>query len=95
MPPISWTSKWRMPIVRRPASRVIAKHSGSRSSSDSPASRALAQLGELRLELVVVEQLQLGLEAVDGLDALGVLLELTGFAHPQGLVEELRHGPSD
>ena len=37
MPPMSWTSKWRMPSTRREPSRTTAKASGSRSSSVSPA----------------------------------------------------------
>src|SRR3954468_20824330 len=36
MPPIIWTSKWRMPSVRREVSRTTAKVSASRSSRDSP-----------------------------------------------------------
>src|SRR5690606_13849888 len=36
MPPMSCTSKWRMPSLRRAASRVAAKASGSRSSSAVP-----------------------------------------------------------
>src|SRR5438132_7190286 len=39
MPPISWTSKGRMPTLRRAASRATAKASGSSASTDSPASR--------------------------------------------------------
>src|SRR2546422_802214 len=39
MPPISWTSKGRMPTVRRAASRATANASGSSASTDSPASR--------------------------------------------------------
>ena len=35
---MTWTSKWRWPIVRLAASRTHANASGSRSSSDSPAS---------------------------------------------------------
>ena len=88
MPPISCTSKWRIAIVRRPTSRVSAKDSGSSSSSDSPLAHALAQLGELLLELVVLEQLELGLPGVDPLDALGVGLELLRFAQPEGALED-------
>src|SRR3954452_8383695 len=36
MPPIIWTSKWRMPSVRRDVSRTTAKVSGRRSSRGSP-----------------------------------------------------------
>ena len=38
-PPISCTSKWRIPSVRRPASRTAAKASGSSWSRVSPAAR--------------------------------------------------------
>src|SRR5881628_688195 len=42
MPPISWTSKWRIPTVRRAASRHTAKASGRTSSSGpSPSIRFL------------------------------------------------------
>src|SRR5215211_7683579 len=36
MPPIIWTSKWRIPSVRREVSRTTAKVSGRSSSRDSP-----------------------------------------------------------
>src|SRR5438093_6606368 len=36
MPPMSWTSKWRMASRRRPASRTRAKVSGRTSSSSMP-----------------------------------------------------------
>ena len=89
MPPISCTSKWRMLIVRRPTSRVSAKASGSTSSSElALLLDALAQLGELLLELVVLEQLELRLPRVDPLDALGVGLELLRFAQPEGALED-------
>src|SRR5881397_41120 len=39
IPPISWTSKGRMPTVRRAASRATANASGGSASTDSPASR--------------------------------------------------------
>ena len=90
MPPIIWTSKWRMLIVRRLTSRTSAKVSGSRSSTGSPPARALAQRVGVGAQLVVVEQLELGLPGVDPVDALGVLLELPGFAHAQGTIED-RH----
>ena len=61
MPPISCTSKWRIPIVRLPASRTSAKHSYSRSSSGSGADSvgaagARPQLVGGRPQLVVVEE---------------------------------------
>ena len=39
MPPMSWTSKWRMLSTRRPPSRTTAKASGSRSSRVAPFAR--------------------------------------------------------
>ena len=35
-PPISWTSKWRIPVVRREASRTTANASGRMSSRVAP-----------------------------------------------------------
>ena len=55
---------------------------------------ALAQLAGVLAQLVVVEQLQLRLPRVDGVDALGVALELLAFAQAQGAIEE-RHGSKD
>ena len=54
------------------------------------AARALAQRVGVRAQLVVVEQLELGLPGVDPVDALLVLLELACFAHAQGAIED-RH----
>ena len=89
MPPMSCTSKWRMVIRRLPTSRVSAKDSGSASSIERPSFLdALAQLGELLLELVVLEQLELRLPRVDAFDALGVGLELLRFAQPEGALED-------
>ena len=45
-----------------------------------PVAGALAQRVGLRAQLVVVEQLELGLPGVDPVDALRVLLELLAFA---------------
>src|SRR2546427_6809302 len=39
MPPMSWTSKWRMPTLRRAASRQTAKASVRTSSTVSPPAR--------------------------------------------------------
>ena len=55
---------------------------------------ALAQRVGLGAQLVVVEQLELGLPGVDAFDALGVLLELLALAQPEGAVED-RHGSED
>ena len=76
MPPISWTSKWRWPSARLPASRVSAKDSYRRSSSDSPFRCALAQRRVALAELVVRLELELGLEGVDQLDVPLERLEL-------------------
>ena len=51
---------------------------------------ALAQGVGVAAQLVVVEQLELGLPLVDALDALRVRLELLAFAKPEGAVED-RH----
>ena len=53
------------------------------------ARRARAGVG-VRAQLVVLEQLELGLPGVDAVDALGVLLELLALAQPQGAIED-RH----
>ena len=50
--------------------------------------RALAQLGELLAQLLVRGLLELRLPGVDPLDALGVGLELLGFAQPEGALED-------
>ncbi len=52
--------------------------------------RALTQREELCLQLLVVGLLELRLPLVDPVDALGIRLELLGFAHPEGAVED-RH----
>ena len=49
---------------------------------------ALAQLIGLLEDLVVLEQLHLGLDCVDALDLALVALELPGLAHPQGTVDQ-------
>src|SRR6266571_2015998 len=51
MPPISWTSKWRIPTVRRAASRHTAKASG-RTSSSVP-SRSIRFLNSFDFALVL------------------------------------------
>ena len=66
-----------------------ANASGSRSSSGSPSSRARSRSSSARCaDLGVVEQLELGLEAVDRVDPLLVFLELAPFAEAQGLVDD-------
>ena len=89
MPPISWTSKWRWPSVRLPASRQSANASGSRSSSGSPPSRARSRSSSaLGAELGVVEQLHLGLDAVDLVDPPLVLLELAPLAEAKRAIDD-------
>ena len=91
-PPISCTSKWRMPSVRLAASRTAANASGSRSSSDSPFDVALAQLDGLVAQLVVGQLLERVFEVVD---RLGVVLEAAqgaALADAQDSFENVRHG---
>ena len=83
---MSCTSKWRIPIVRLPASRTIAKVSGSISSRifswslRSACTEALAQRVDPRAQLLVGLELELGLEVGDPRDPLLVLLELLALA---------------
>ena len=65
MPPINWTSKWRIFSVRLPASRTAAKASGSKASSVSPCGHALAEFVGLGAQRGVVERLELRLERID------------------------------
>ena len=88
IPPISCTSKWRIPIVRLPVSRTIAKHSGSSSSSDSPSRGALAQRVHPLAQLCVGVVFELGLERVDQRDALLIGLELLRLADVQRAIEQ-------
>ena len=53
MPPMSWTSKWRIFSARFPASRQTAKDSMSRSSTVAPRSSFSLELGGLRAQLGV------------------------------------------
>ena len=94
MPPISWTSKWRIPIVRRDGLAHDGEGLGQEVVERLAVAGALAQRVGVRAQLVVVEQLELGLPLVDALDALRVLLELLAFAQPEGAVED-RHGSED
>ena len=50
--------------------------------------RLLAQRVHPRTQLVAGFELELGLEVVDASDALLELLELLGFAHPEGAIQE-------
>ena len=88
MPPISCTSKWRMPIVRLPVSRTIAKHSGSSVVERLAVGGALAQRVHPLAQLGVAVVLELGLERVDQRHALLVGLELLGLAGVQRAIEQ-------
>jgi hypothetical protein len=55
---------------------------------DLPALHPLAQFGELLLEFVVLEELELRVPLVDSLDAFRGGLELLRFAQPQGALED-------
>ena len=94
MPPIIWTSKWRMPMRRRETSRTTANVSSQQVVERLAVAGALAQAVGLRAQLLVVQQLELRLPRVDGVDALRVALELLGLAHPQGAIED-RHTTED
>ena len=74
---------------------TIAKHSGSRSSSDSPSRGALAQLVHALAQLVVGVVFELGLEGVDQRDALLVDLELLRLADVQRAVQQGWHAAKD
>ena len=67
MPPMSCTSKWRMPSARTAASRTTANASGSRSSSDSPLPTRCGTRRSCR-EVRVGERGRIGLERVDAGD---------------------------
>ena len=87
MPPISWTSKSRCPDSRLRASRTAANASKRSSSSVSPFSMPLLELGGLRAQLVVRERLELGLERGDVGGLLGEPLEAPALADAQDLLE--------
>ena len=87
MPPISCTSKWRMPIVRLPTSRTIAKsRAGGRRATRR--ARALAQAGEPLAQLLVALELELGLVVADARDPLLVLAKLLRLADVQRAVKK-------
>ena len=68
MPPISCTSKWRMPSTRLAASRHDGEGFGQDLVERLALGEALLELGGLGLQLVVGERLHLRLERVDLLD---------------------------
>ena len=91
---MSCTSKWRMPIVRLPTSRTMANVSGSRSSSEAPSARLLAQAVHPLAQLLVGLELELGLEVADTRDALLVLAELLGLTDVQRTVKKAHARPA-
>ena len=90
MPPIIWTSKWRIPMWRRETSRDERERLGQQVVERLASARALAQAVGLLAQLVVVQELELGLPGVDAVHALGVLLELLALTQAQGAIED-RH----
>ena len=62
MPPISWTSKWRMPSARLPGLAAEREGLGQQVVERLAVAGALAQRVGLLAELVVLEQLHLGLD---------------------------------
>ena len=90
MPPMSCTSKWRMPICALAGLADDRERLGQQVVELRAVARLLAQRVHPLAQLVVGLELELGLEVVDASDALLELLELLGFAQTQGTVEE-RH----
>ena len=93
MPPISWTSKWRIPIVRLPVSRTIAKHSGQQVVEGLVLGRARAQLVHPLAQLGVGIVFELALEGADQRHAALVGLELLRLADVQRAIEQGGHAP--
>ena len=91
MPPISCTSKWRMPSARLPASRTTAKASGSRSSRVCAVGQTLAELVGLALQRVVRELADFGFERVDADDRARVLLEQPFVAAAEDFGQDFEH----
>ena len=75
-----------MAIKRKPVDAVVIGVGWA----GSIIGKELAQGVGVSAQLVVVQELELGLPAVDPVDALLVLLELACFAHAQGAIED-RH----
>src|SRR6188508_2743452 len=91
MPPISWTSKRRTPIVRLNASRT-----GVRFEEDVlerlTVLEPLPELGGLAAELVIGQLLEVGLERADVRGLLGEALDPAPLAHAQDLLELPKRG---
>ena len=104
---MTWTSKWRWPSTRLPASRTVAKASGSRSSSASwmsssscsgsrapdlaRSTRAL-ELGGAGHELLVAQPLHLGFERGDERDDRLYGLEPLALTGVEKLLEDAHAG---
>ena len=97
MPPMSWTSKWRWPMVRLAASRTTAKTGGRISSIASFALFAILDradirlpFGDLRAQFVVAKRGDLRLEPVDLVDVgpepldFAVVLRAEDFSRNEG-----------
>ena len=65
MPPISWTSKWRMPSARLPASRTDGEGLGQQGVERLAVGDALLELVGLGAQLVVGQRRDRRLERVD------------------------------
>ena len=81
--------------LHRAATDFAHEREGLREQLDQvvAVARALTQRVGVGPQLCVVEQFELGLPGIDPLDALGVLFQLPGLAHPEGTIED-RHASS-
>src|SRR5262245_9511444 len=79
-----------MPLADRPSRSLAGERESLREQTIQGLAvpGAFAKLLGLRLQLCVLEQLHLGLDPVDRLDAPLMLLELLRLAHPQGAVDQ-------
>ncbi len=97
MPPISCTSKWRIPSTRLPASRTVAKASGSRSSTALALRRARSRNSSvLARNCSSLKALECGfLKAVDALHRLIHTPSSRSIAAAKNLTEQIadHYGP--
>ena len=84
---MSWTSKWRSPSVRLPASRVIAKALVQQVVERFAVGGALAQVVGALADLLVGLELELRFEVVDARDDLLVGLVPLRLAYAQGAIQ--------
>ena len=73
---MSWTSKWRIRVVRREASRTTAKASIEDVVQRRPLGQSLLEFGGFGPELGVGEGLDAGFELIDGGDERLELLQV-------------------